>query len=84
MKVVAAAIMASGLIHTLPAPARHHNVMRDMRERGIDERPDEIQGFVLEDGSFVNRTAAARAAIAEGQIKELAYTATELFSEDLW
>ena len=85
MKVVRAAIRDNtGTVHSLPPPARHCDVLHSMFEKGIRGSFLDGQGFELEDGTFVNRVEAGKAAIEAGQIKELAYTNDELFSEDLW
>jgi len=42
------------------------------------------QGFLTDDKRFISRNAAAIHAITCGQIKELKFSSTELFSEDLW
>lgn len=41
------------------------------------------QGFVTSSGRFVDRVEAAKIAIAAGQIKNLKYHKTKLFSEEL-
>jgi len=41
-------------------------------------------GFLTSDNRFVNRQEAAIIAIKAGQIKELTYSKTDLFSEDLY
>lgn len=83
-KIVAAAINLNGFIHTLPAPARHHDIIRylahDMK------LPTPImgdQGFMDEGGRFLMRKAAARIAIKNGQIAKL-IAPPNLYSEDLW
>lgn len=42
------------------------------------------QGFLTDDLRFLTREAAAIHAISCGQIKELKFNKTSLFSEDLW
>lgn len=84
MQIKQAAIKdASGNIHTLPRPARHYNIMHDMRVRGIDDRPNEVQGFITEDDEFVDRKFAAEIALEAGQCVEL-MASPRLYSEDLW
>lgn len=85
MKVVAVAIKTinDGEVFTLPSPARHHTLIKHMRDSDIDKRPFERQGFVLEDGSFVDRKEAGKIAVESGQITHLSWP-PKLYSEDLW
>lgn len=47
-------------------------------------RCNTIQGFITNEGRFVNRKEAFRIALAAGQIDESAGSNGELFSEDLY
>jgi hypothetical protein len=58
--------------------------MKDMRDLGIEQLRGEEQGFVTDEGEFVDRAQAARIALECGQIKALRYSPTQLFSEELW
>lgn len=81
MKVKQAAIKDSrGTVHTLPRPARHHTVIHDCK---VQLDSGSVQGFILEDGTFVGREEAADHALHEGQIKALGWP-PNLYSEDLW
>ena len=84
-RVVAAAISVNGTVYSLPAPARHHDVIRHMRmERGIGPQDETWeQGFLLSDGRFARRKAAASVALRAGQIEKLNWP-PNLYSEDLW
>lgn len=67
------------------AGKRHCDCFKSAKEAG--EKKDGgriIQGFITTGGLFVNRELAAKIAINEGQIKELKYHQSELFSEDLY
>jgi hypothetical protein len=86
LRVVAAAVRTDeGLVHTLPRPARHHDVVRLLAEsfdhpgRGTDE-----QGFLLSDGSFCRRRRARFVAEEAGQLLPRASDLAELYSEDVW
>lgn len=82
LKVVAAAIRKEdGRVFSVPAPGRHHDVIRLMGEEF--EQYDE-QGFLLSDGNWVRRKVALIIAVRSGQIKEGKWPAHGLFSEDLW
>lgn len=79
------AIQFGGKLYSLPAPARHHDVIRliaDENRIGING-PD-IQGFLDSNGHFVNRTDALLIALKVGQVLDPAQTGRELYSEDLW
>jgi len=83
-QVIQAAIKgADGRIHTLPRPARHSDVIKKMRNEGIDDRPNEVQGFLIDNGSFFDRRAAAELALFNTQCKKL-IAPPNLCSEDLW
>lgn len=86
-RVVAAAINRnnSGEIVSLPAPARHHNIVAFINEKYGDFPVRGEQGFILDDGSFVMRKPALRIAENAGQlIKEPVAPGHGLFSEDVW
>jgi hypothetical protein len=86
LKVVAVAVRTDdGLVHTLPRPARHHDVVHLLAEKfnhpssALDE-----QGFLLSDGRFCRRKPAKRVAEEAGQLLPRASDLPELYSEDLW
>lgn len=70
--------------YTIMTAKRHPEVFRKMREAGIQyERTTHIQGFMTDDGRFLDRFKARDHAIACGQLRKN-YEYPELFSEDLW
>lgn len=79
-----------GVVYKLPPPNRHHNlftIMPDKVRKSKRAEAGEIQGFVLENGEFVDRKTAYKIAVKTGQFNRRAYdhyNGTELFSEDLW
>ncbi len=82
MKIVEAAIkFPNGKIYT---GKRHHDCFYAARLAGEKSPKHEEQGFITDTGEFVGREAAALIAEAAGQIKELKYHDTRLFSEDLY
>jgi hypothetical protein len=85
LRVVRAAIMDDrGGIHSVPKPGRHHDVIREMVKRGHPKPiPNLNQGFVLSDGRFVNRKAAAQVARKAGQLRS-EVRGCGLCSEDVW
>ena len=74
------------IVYTLPAPARHHHVIKLIVDSVGKYKPaKEDQGFITDGGKFVTRKQAAILALACGQVKRLIEPSTgELFSEDLW
>jgi hypothetical protein len=80
MKIAAAAILRDGRAWT---GIRHHLIMRQMvEELGPGIAPiDDPQGFVTDDGRFVEREEAAKIAFDAGQIQK---PKKVLFSEDVF
>lgn len=78
------AIKYNGRIYSLPAPNRHHHVIRMIG--GISG--PHIEGFLCDLGLFMDRIAAMRHAMLYDQVlprtKPGCYKGDELFSEDLW
>ena len=72
-------------IFSLPIPARHHDLIRELRERGYtgDVQGDR-QGFLLSDGRFVMRKAAGALARRNGQLKNGKQISSTFTSEDVW
>jgi len=89
MKIISVAIKtADGLIHFLPKPNRHADVVHALHKATEYKMSNLIiahgeQGFVTDEGTFVNRIEAGKIAINSGQIKKMEYPPT-LYSEDLW
>lgn len=80
-RITHVAIFHAGKVHSLPAPNRHHHVIRAI---GGIPGPD-IQGFLDNEGNFLTRSEALKVALAANQVLDPAgVRAGELFSEDLW
>ena len=83
--IQAAAIRApDGQVFSVPRPGRHHDVISLMIEAGWLAPIRGVQGFITDDGAFVDRTAALEIAKANGQIVQKHGSANLLFSEDMW
>lgn len=94
--IVSAAIKINGAIISMPRPARHHDILRQIK--GLYEygdRPDftynvEEQGFLTDEGMFLGRRGAFYHAHDCGQgtpnrrVSPGHYAGDVLFSEDLW
>lgn len=88
--IVAAAIRLDGRVYALPAPARHHDVIRWIVENTHHERvPGSAdQGFIDSEMGFVGRVQAWDIA-AHGSKQLLPIAPTDggsgrLYSEDVW
>lgn len=85
--IVAVAIKGglSGLIYSLPKPARHCDIIHTMSDAEIEvDNVNEGQGFLTSDGVFVDRKQAMKIAIDNNQILPDSLMLDELFSENLW
>ena len=90
VQITHVAIKQCGIIYSLPAPHRHHDVIRlistTTNERMITRGPA-IQGFLTSEGEFLDRKQAYLLACMTNQIKrdrDSGYQGNSLFSEDLW
>lgn len=83
------AIRFQGKVYSLPAPNRHHDVIRHIVEttgvKSVDARGDD-QGFLIDGERYVRRKPALRVARECGQLKPgtLGPKLGELYSEDVW
>lgn len=86
LKIVRAAIRVDhGAIFSLPIPARHHDLVRELREIGYKGPVQgDRQGFLLNDGRFVMRKAAGAIARKNGQLRNGKQIANTFTSEDVW
>ena len=91
MTIVAAALKIGDVVFHIPAPARHHHILHWLTKlfKGRTDRGYELetQGFITDDGVFLDRPTAYRHAIDSGQVlnrRAGGYDGTDLFSEDLW
>ena len=95
--IVAAAIRLNAVTLSMPAPARHHDILRQINGlyEPSHERPDwtyevETQGFITDKGVFMDRREAFAHTneCGQGQPRRRPgpenYQGDELFSEDLW
>ena len=81
-KIISAAVItADGVVHSLPPPARHHNIVHTHGD--LDGM---TQGFLSSTGLFLDRAAAFVVASDAGQVKRRdgGYRGDDLYSEDLW
>lgn len=92
--IVAAAVRINHCVCSMAAPARHHDILRqiaglfDPGERPGHTYEAETQGFIEDSGQFLDRRAALAHARECGQVLKrkpgVGYQGDELFSEDLW
>jgi hypothetical protein len=89
LKIVSVAIkLDNGIIHSLPKPCRHHHVIHAMNPPDNIVENDIIiargeQGFLTNEGTFVDRKEGASIALRNGQVLKL-HAPPNLYSEDLW
>ena len=84
-RVAKAAITGvDGKVYSVERPGRHCDVIMLMGQayKPRNQRKS-VQGFVLDDGSFVGRREAASIAIGNGQCNS-PLNPLKLYSEDLW
>jgi len=87
MRILSAAVLYQGVIFSLPAPNRHHNILHAMTAMGLPKISHREQGFLTDTGEYIDRKGALEIAQAAGQIIPnetgvLSYIG--LFSEDVW
>lgn len=75
-------------IYSLPAPNRHHDVIRLIVEttgvKYVDAKDDD-QGFLDSEGRFLRRKPALRVARETGQLRaDREVIGNKLYSENLW
>lgn len=87
-KITHVAIRVDDVIYALPAPNRHHHIIRWMvDEKGFDtvEAHGDDQGFLDAEGSYLTRQQALVSAQANGQMRtDRPVWHGELYSENLW
>lgn len=81
--IVGVAIDYKGKIYELPKPARHPDIIKYIHEETGDLNIFGNQGFITDNGEFLDRKKGLEYAISSGQIKD-AKKRGLLFSEDLW
>ena len=84
--IISAAILFEGIVYV---GRRHHDIIKIICDRlesvGRPRRcGSQGQGFITDKGEFKTREEAAKIALACGQIKDLKFSSTQLFSEDLY
>lgn len=90
MKILAAAIRnkETGVVWSLPVPARHHDLIRVCTDWGAGAQSEFEQGFITDQYRYVDRIEARKIAEQAGQVITRAngtdYKGSFLFSEDVW
>lgn len=85
LTVARAAILGKdGQVYSVEPPGRHCDVIRSMFAQGSPCSGDAPQGFLLSDGTFVDRQRAKEVAREAGQLLPQASRLPQLYSEDLW
>lgn len=82
--ILAPAIHYKDTIYTKPKPARHMDVaILIFKEHPTFNYGMGVNGFLRDDGAFLDREAAGEHALQCGQVKEL-HMGNELYSEELY
>lgn len=88
IQITHVAIQYAGKTYSLPAPNRHHHVIRMIaKENGVGINGPDVQGFLDSDGNFLTRLEAMKLAKENGQFSrnpDDGYQGDELYSEDIW
>ena len=79
----AAIRLSADIIATMPRPARHKDIIWKLHELGISKIQFIDQGFIDDNGDFLQREEAANIALSNGQATSL-HAPPGLHSEDLW
>lgn len=83
--VIAAAIKLGEVICHVKRPGRHNDIVYALAKAGHPIPIDGKEGFLTDDGLFVNRWLALQIAKAAGQLKDpKKQHGGQLFSEDVW
>lgn len=93
------AVRSERVVYSLPAPNRHHHILWVLAKRkGLPNVPevsdealmvaapsagDNSQGFLTDQGEYLEREPALKHAIACGQIVKSKW-GNQLYSEDVW
>jgi hypothetical protein len=87
-RITHVALRIGGTVYALPAPNRHHHVIRwlvDEKGFATVEAHGDDQGFVDSLGNYLTRAQAYRVAQAAGQLRpDRPNWNDELYSENLW
>ena len=82
--ILGVSISLNNQVYKLPSPNRHHHLIKQIREEGIQiPIPQTSQGFYTESKEFLTRDEARKLVIYTGQCKAPQH-AHQLVSEDLW
>lgn len=83
-RIIAAAMDVGGVICFVPQPGRHHDIIRKLAAVGHPIPVHGRQGFLTDEGQFVDRRLALGIAEIAGQLLPGKGASGELFSEDVW
>lgn len=87
VRITHVAIVYGGRLYSLPAPNRHHDVIRAIYEKTGQPVMRNWQGFLTSEGKFVGRKEAVKIARRAGQLNVVRPKTSPrsiLFSEDVW
>lgn len=85
--IIAAAVKVDSKVYTLPAPARHPDILdyiADIDAKLLQKPHYHCEGFLTSENRFVSRYDAAQIARRAKQIINPGYLHDILYTEDLW
>lgn len=82
--IVGVALEHEGVLHSLPSPARHHDIIQILYKVYEDTIIPETEGFMTSTGRYVLREEALLIAKNANQLLPSHEHPTELFSESVW
>lgn len=84
METIILAAIKTGVnnIATVLVPGRHHDIIHHLAKSGFKTPITGEQGFITNEGRFVDRVEAKRIVIESGQLIKTEFS--RLYSEDLW
>ncbi|ABF71317.1 p063 [Rhizobium phage 16-3] len=83
-RIVASAVRYNGITFSMPAPARHSDILRPLYDLSETTAICCEQGFLTDTGEFLGRIGAKQLVKDMSQPTIRDTHRTELFSEDLW
>lgn len=82
--IVGVALEYQGALHSLPRPARHHDIIQILYQVHKEMIVPDTEGFMTSTGRYVLRKEALSIAKNANQLLPSHEHPTELFSESVW
>lgn len=82
--IIGVALEHEGVMHSLPRPARHHDIIQILYQVHKETIVADTEGFMTSTGRYVLREEALSIAKNANQLLPSHEHPTELFSESVW